>query len=554
MKSDPASKPAPEHVPPITRWTSTFKGITAVAPFLRDAGRRITESFRALTSDFWTKSIGVLALILSAALCALLVALVLRFASPKSQITVSAFEIFVADQKSSSLSGKALADLIVDNLHRILDQADRFSGNAYSSREAYTPVPGMPHIPVDTSYGIEIKGISVDGILATWNHVRFQEFLISGDLLSGPNGGSVIRIRYASAGRANSFESHLGQIDSVAVQNAAAELALDILKEINPEVAARYLMARIYDCYSDCQDALENAVQFSRNWTNMDPDNGASFYYLGSALLNTKHPGDALPFLERALELDKSLDLALGAKGNILLGEGRYREAEAAYKAALQIRTSPNSLMSLGVVAARQGRYPDAEAYYRKALDEDSRYVGAYLALGNVLLRQSKSTEAVKAYRQAWYIQPDNSTALSSLVLSLVKDGKAAEALQECEQAARLKPDDDGPLVNQGIVYLWTKQTDQAVKLFQQNESPEAQIQLGIAYLEQGHLDSAREIFDAFVSTYPDNPRLHHLLAQVLEAQGNTSESKSHADESERLMPGFKYITLDDMIGTPRSP
>jgi len=547
-KTVPMNATPAEHSMKSEKATSTVKAMPIITSPLRGLGKLFTRLFRAVTSDPWTKSIGALALIFLAALCALLVALLLRVASPKSQITVSAFELFVDDQKSGSLSGKALADLVVDNLHRLLDQADRFSGNSYSSRESFAPVPGMPHIPVDTSYGIEIKGISVDKILATWNHVRYQEFVVSGDLLSGPNGSFVIKLRYVGAGRTNSFQSlPLGQLDSVAVQNAAAQLALDVLQEINPEVAARYFMARIYDCYSDCEDSLQNAITFCRDWAKADPRNAAPFYYLGNALLNTKYPADALPFLNRALELDDKLDLALSAKGNVLVGAGKYGDAEAAYKAALRIRPSPNALMSLGIIAARHAHYSEAEVYYRKALEKDPEYVGAYLALGNVLLRQAKSADAVAAYREAWYIQPDNYAGLYGLVLSLLKDGHDAEALRECEQAARLKPYEDAPIVNQGIVYLWTKQTDQAIKLFKQNDSQEAQVQLGIAYLKQGNLPLAYKAFADLVLTHPESPRFHYLLARVLAAQGNISESKTQADESERLMPGFKYITADNM-------
>src|SRR5215510_1237937 len=115
-KAAPMNAPAAEHPMKSEKGTSTVKAMPVITSPLRGLGKLFTRLFRAVTSDFWTKSIGVLGLIFLAALCALVVALLLRVASPKSQITVSAFELFVDDQKSGSLSGKALADLIVDNL------------------------------------------------------------------------------------------------------------------------------------------------------------------------------------------------------------------------------------------------------------------------------------------------------------------------------------------------------------------------------------------------------------------------------------------------------
>jgi len=463
---------------------------------------------------------------------------------------VSAFETFVVDQKTNTLGGKVLADLVVDNLHRILDQADHFSGNAFSSKKTYAPVPDMPHIPVETSYGIEIKGMSLDGLVSTWNHLRYDEFVISGDLLSGPDGGSVIRVRYTGVSRANSFESDILKMDPVAVQQAISVLAIHLLEDINPEAAARYLMVQVYNCVLDCAEALGSAVKFSRDWANKEPESARSFFYLGNALMNTEHPVDALPFLNRAFELDGKLDLALLAKGTVLVKEGKLREAESSFKGALGIRTSPNALMSLGVVAARQAHYQEAKSYYRKALAEDPRYAGAYLNWGAVLLRDSKSVDAVETYRQARYLQPENDVALKGLVLSLLKDGRVDEALRECEQAERLEPDAEAPRIDEGIVYLRTKQMDRAIHHFQaiveDSNSWEAQIQLAIAYLEQGRPDSALAVLDPLLSVTPNDARIHYLLARVLIAQGKIPESRKHADESERLWPGYKYTTLED--------
>lgn len=524
---------------------------------LRTAGKKVTGFVRRLASHSARNTVALLSLVGLAALCTLIWTLILRVVSPKSQITVAAFEMFVTDPKASTPSGKALADLVVDNLHRILAQAERYSGNAFSSRNTYAPVTDMPHIPVDTSYGIAIKGISVDVLLSTWNRLRYHEYLVSGDLFSASDTDSVIRMRYTGEGRASSFESYVRRLDPDVIQEAASDLALDLLDEINPEAAARYRLAVFYGCQFDCPKSLDNAIKFAEKWTNRDPENALSFFYLGCALMNTDHPADAIAFLDRAFELDNGLHLALAAKGAVLIGEGKYREAESAYKAALRIRTTPNPLMSLGVVASLQGQYQEAEGYYRKALAEDPRYVGAYLNLGGILLRMSKSADAVGAYRKARYLQPENTRALNGLVLSLVKDGKPDEALRECEQAARLEPDAEAPLVDEGIVYLRTGHTDQAIQQFKkvvvEKNSAEAMIQLGLAYFKQGHLDSALELFDSVLTGTPDSAsmhsnsaRIHDLIAKVLEAQGDILGSKRHADKSEQLMPGFKYVTLDN--------
>jgi tetratricopeptide (TPR) repeat protein len=546
MTTTPAPGASPAPSKPASRSKRTTTWFTR---YLRIAGKKVVNAFRP--AFFLNKTVALLSAIALVAVGALVVALILRNFSPKSQITVSAFEVFATDEKASGLNGKVLADLVVDNLHGILDEAEHFSGSRASSKKSFQPVPDMPHIPVETSYGFEIKGVSVDQLLATWGHIRYREFLISGDLLSGPDEGSVIRIRYTGEGRAKSYESYLRRISAETVQDAVSGLTLDLLEDINPQVAARYLMARFEGCDLRCHQDLDRAIEFSRKWTRVDPDNAQAFFYLAYALASTENRSDALPFYNHAFELDNDLDTALSGKGRILALEGKYGEAESAYKAALSIRKSPNPLMSLGVVATWQGHYQEAENYYRKALAQDKQYVAAYVNLGNALLHLSKNSDAVKAYRQARYLQPDDDAAFRGFVLSLVKDGKPDEALWECEQAARLNPEDDAPLLAKGVVYLKTKQSDRAIQQFKdvlgKTYSQEGLLLLGMAYLEQGNLGSAREISDSLLSDSPKDPRLHHFMAKVLQAQGKFQESKLHADESDCLLPSFKYESLDDL-------
>jgi len=545
LPSDPARPPSSSN-----RRRALAKGTSIAISHLRVAKNKVVSFFHRLATDSVSKSFALLTLAVLAILCTFMTALILRFASPKSQIIVSAFEIFTTDQKAGTLSGKALADLLVDNLHQILDQASRFSGNTYSSRKTYDPVPDMPHIPVETSYGIEIKGMSVDNLLSAWRHLRYHEFIVTGDLLSGPDSKSVIKVRYFGIGRTNSFQEYLPQIDPGEVQGAVSRLALSLLEDINPEAAARFCMARVYDCQK-CPEALQTAVNFGWNWTNKEPGNALSHFYLGLALRNTENPADALPVFKHAFELDNTLGLALSAQGGILAENGKLPEAESTLQHAMRIRPTPNVLMSLGTILVREGRYQEAEGYYRKALSQDSNYVGAYLNLGGLLLRTSKSADAEAAYRHARYLQPANTTALDGLVLSLLKERKADEALDECRRAQRMQPTADSPLIDEGIVYLKTGRLDLAIHqfetIFEDRTVPEAQIQLGIAYFKQHKPDRALNLFEGLLSTTPQNARIHYLIARILQAQGNIADSKTHDDAADSAFPGYRYVALDEL-------
>lgn len=541
--------PPRESVP---RRTKVSAQIAAAVRRLRAGTTRFAHGLLSLTHDSLSKTLVLVAAIALAVIGTFLVGLILRVVSPQSQITVSAFEIFAPDQKVNSQSGKAISDLLVDDLHSIVDHADRFSGNQFSSSKSFPLVPDMPHIPVETSYGIEIKGVSLDQLMATWSRIRYHEFLVSGDLMSGSDGDLVIMVRYVGEGRAKSFESQLASTDPAALENAVSTLALELVEDINPTAAARYSVGSALACRGDCKQLWDRSVRLCSDWAKRDPENPLSFFYLGYVLsLGKAHPSEAQAFLDRALELDPHLDLALNSKGVLLDGQGKYEEAKSMYSAALRMRKSPNPLMNTGFIAYEQGHYQDAVAYYQKALDVDPKHAGAYIALGEALLHLSRSADAADAYRRARYLSPQNYASLYGLVRSLANVGKSDEALRECEEAALLDPDAAEPLVAEGIVYLKTKQAGRAKQQFEASITKknlwEAQVQIAMAYIGMSDLSSARTIFEKLLSLDPNDGRVHHLMAKVLEGQGDVEGSRSEAAESERLNPALKYTSVDEL-------
>ncbi len=86
----------------------------------------------------------------------------------------------------------------------------------------------------------------------------------------------------------------------------------------------------------------EDARQLYANIIAELPTYPDGHYYMGSALFDLGRPGDAIPYLTRARELDpkgltKGFDAA-SLLGDILMKENRTAEAIQAYEAALAIR------------------------------------------------------------------------------------------------------------------------------------------------------------------------------------------------------------------------
>jgi TolA-binding protein len=427
--------------PPSVKTSRSRKTLPGFRAGIRKAGRSVGQVLRSLTRDSFTKTVALVSTIALLVVGAFLVALALRFTAPRSQIIVSAFQVFPGDDKSNGQSGKALADLFVDELHHVLEEADRFHGNPFSSSKAFGGVPDMPNIPVDTSYGIEIKGVSLDQVLATWDHVRYHEYRVSGDLILGAAGHHAILVRYDTEGKANSFDSPVPETDPATLKSAVKALTLLLVKDINPEAAARFLSAQAMEsCEHTCDQAWKPVVQFCLDWIKKEPNHALPFFYLGYALRHTTHPDDSLALLDHSIKLDPHLYLAYNTEGVELLNEGKYSEAESKFREGLNIHKTPNGLLNLGVVALRQGHFDEAVNYIRQALALEPDDFGAYLHLGYALRQLSKNDEAADAYLHAHHLQPGNQTAVLGRVVSLARAEKREQAVRECEEADRLDP------------------------------------------------------------------------------------------------------------------
>jgi tetratricopeptide (TPR) repeat protein len=112
---------------------------------------------------------------------------------------------------------------------------------------------------------------------------------------------------------------------------------------------------------------------------------------------------------------------------------------------------SARSLVREGNGEYNEGRYPDAEVAYRKALEEESRLLEGHFNLGNSLHRQGKYDEAVRAHQQAIGDSRDPRTkadAHFNIGNSELKAGKYREAADAYVEALKLNPDDQDAKYN----------------------------------------------------------------------------------------------------------
>jgi tetratricopeptide (TPR) repeat protein len=165
---------------------------------------------------------------------------------------------------------------------------------------------------------------------------------------------------------------------------------------------------------------------------NESKDNPWLHFRRGHALGDQGRYKEAEAAYREALCLNPDYPLAHNNLGNALADQGRLKEAEAAWREALRLR--PDFLEAhgnLGNVLIEQGRYQEAETEFREALRLRPDIPEAHYDIGNILRAWGRHEEAEAAYRAALRLRPDYAEAHCNLGIVLQDQGRFAEALVE---------------------------------------------------------------------------------------------------------------------------
>ena len=136
--------------------------------------------------------------------------------------------------------------------------------------------------------------------------------------------------------------------------------------------------------------------------------------------------------------------------GVYLQAEGRYAEAQAAYKTALEQRPdNAGALVNIGFMLSKQGHYEEAVARYREVLRLNPQHqianenlAGVLVKTGTLLLNQGRHEEAVARYREVLRLNPQHQIALRNLAEVLMVQSRYAAGLASAQQVIVHYPDD----------------------------------------------------------------------------------------------------------------
>jgi tetratricopeptide (TPR) repeat protein len=253
------------------------------------------------------------------------------------------------------------------------------------------------------------------------------------------------------------------------------------------------------------------AEELYRRALDRAPGNPAALYCIGRLAFDVRNFDIAADYLARATAGDPSQSLFHADLAQALQMLGRFGEAIATYRRAIELEPDRAGVyVNLGNAQLQSGQTTDAISSYRRALECDATLADAHSCLGVALQAEGHGDEAAACYRRAIELRPDYVQAHFNLGTLLTCVGEPSAALPSLQKAVELAPD-----------------------------SAAVHHNLGVALNQLGQAQQARQCFETALGLDDSNAKCHFNLGEVLEQQGQVEEALIQYDRSLRLDPQY---------------
>jgi eukaryotic-like serine/threonine-protein kinase len=331
------------------------------------------------------------------------------------------------------------------------------------------------------------------------------------------------------------------------VTAASKEKVMDVLGE-----AASKLRGELGESLATMQKfdvPLEQATTFSLE--------ALKAYSLGRKADNEKGPAAALPYDQRAIQLDPNFAIGYRVVGNDYSNLGELGRANEYFTKAFQLREHASEREKLAITAdyyrSVTGELDKAAQTFQEEIESYPREVAGYGNLGNVFAFQGQFEKAAEIAHDALRLAPDLVTVYENLGNYAVALQRSDEARQIIHEAQARTMDDY--ILHNGLYALAFLGADSAAMAEQQQwfAGKPGYENYGLALASDteayvGHLRKARELtrraVDSAVRTDNKETAAIYLAiaAQREAAFGNATEARQAAAEALTLAPASQGV------------
>ena len=228
---------------------------------------------------------------------------------------------------------------------------------------------------------------------------------------------------------------------------------------------------------------------------------------------------------------------ALVGLGTTLLMLGRFDEAIPPLERALELTPEDVQVRrALGRAYAEEGMFVEGEATLSKLLEEDPSDWQSWYFLGALFFDQNYHQPALDALEKSLALHPDNPTAHVYRAGSLSQLGRADEAEQAFNELARdpRLADSTERLLGHAQLLFRTERYDQALQLINRAvevDPHSAKLRFWKARLlyHSGEIKAALAEAEQAVALSPETPNARNLLLKLYRVLGREEEAAQQA-------------------------
>jgi eukaryotic-like serine/threonine-protein kinase len=275
-------------------------------------------------------------------------------------------------------------------------------------------------------------------------------------------------------------------------------------------------------------------------------------YSLGQKTYKEKGTAAALPYDQRAIELDPNFAMGYRAVGNAYNSLGETGRASEYYTKAFQLREHASELERLSITGQYYrivtGELDKAVQTYQEEIESYPRDFRAYNNLGIAYVQQGQYEKAAEIARQVLRLAPDQLNSYMNLASDTLALQRFDETRQIIREAQARKMDNDS--LHTALYALAFLSSDSAAMAEQQQwyaDKPDYENE-GLALASDteaygGHLGKAgeltkRAVDSAIRADNKESGAVWQANAAIQQAaHGNTTEARQSAAEALKLAP-----------------
>jgi tetratricopeptide (TPR) repeat protein len=284
-------------------------------------------------------------------------------------------------------------------------------------------------------------------------------------------------------------------------------------------------------------------------------------YSLGEKAYREKNAAAALPYHQRAIQLDPRFALGHGAVGMDYISLGEQERAREYFTKAFELQERASERERLKITASYYsyvtGELEKGEQAYQEWVASYPRDYRAHLDLGSAYLFQGQYEKAAAAYRESFLLVPDNRALYENLVYALLALQRFDEARQFIREA-QARNLDDYTLHLQLYSLAFCANDFRTTAAEQQwfAGQPDLASSNGLSLEADteayaGHAAKAREltkrsIDSAIRADIKETGAVSQAIAAQREAaSGNAGEAKQQASGSLKLVPNNQAVEVE---------